>query len=301
MFCILLSGPVFGDGLKWRGRRSAELISYHFDLLEARIVVGIYVQNERDDGEPNTLWIMHPGNVELRPHRGNLKFRHPDEPVGESCLFRYYGAAFETTPGGVMRQVRALVSWDEWVKTKSPEAVHLWPDEDNPEDCCQQLTPVVSSSEHVPFTAWALSGFSKRGPYLVYFEIRLGEPSFSRFVQDPAFFTVDGPASLLARIEHSEIPSIAPGKQDQWLSLLMPFRHFVSLGDGYDVLLMGAPYGDNVEVRDAVEISAAPEQQCGYVARFVTRSPWFNLALRRVDVPMRIEETPTNGVAGLSR
>ena len=278
MFCILMKDPILGGKHTWLGRRTAEILACDLGENEARILAGIYIENVREDQQPNTLQIMHPGNCEITPLPPDIRTKHPDEPAeGEGVFFAHYGRAFTEKPDGTVWQRHVLTAWDTWTDATEEEQVHLW---EGATHQVHHLHPAVDRDEHVPFTAWELSGFNSRGSYLIYFLIRLLPVSFKRFVRDAHFFTIDGPRGLLCRIHH-DIKKMGEAEAETWLPRLELFRSFIDPGEGYDVIIIqkGSAVSAVTE-KDTFHIVQAPEQKCSYAVRYITKSPSFCLGLR---------------------
>jgi hypothetical protein len=290
MLCILLNSPQ-GAGT-WRMRRSVEVLAFHEAKEEVEILFGLYVENRLASGTPNFLGIMHRGNVECFLQPAWPLPLHPAEArnrLSKGVFQEIYGDLFRDI-GGRPRQVSTLTAWDGELFLDAEKQVEpiVWPPEElrrgektefgwpfPSEGCSKPL------GRYIPFTTWKLGPFIEATSYLITFVLRITGETYRKLVDRDNEFTVDGPERLLSRITYDDLYRLPQEERALWHERLERFRSSLLLmGEGYDVIILHAPYSDAVEpLNGSLAIGQAPKQP-PHADRFVTANQGFSMALR---------------------
>lgn len=292
MFCIIVRG-VEGNEY-WRMWRSVETLAYDPSEETVNILFLLYLENLRPDGQKNSLEVLHPGNTsyELLPVPWPFPW-HVDEgqesgsghATRENVLTSLYGRAFAKDDSGCLRHVYGLTPWDSWFDDLGQRPVSIWPAEElvQPNEAMRRKlfpTPLPDDEAFAPFTVFELGPFTRKGPTLLAFRLRLSGNSYRELVEGDKVFTVDGPETLLLRIARKYVPRT--DDPQKWLSQLACFRTYVDIGESYDVILLQRG-SSSQRIRTVREcgIVKAPLQlrQSRGTVRYVTANPRFCLSL----------------------
>lgn len=283
MMCITLRGKSGND--KWQGSRSVEILGYHDNKQRVEILFTLYLKNLSEDGEPNFLEFLHPGNTLCASAKSWPVERHPDEPEGKPYIIEsVYGKAFKTEKNKLY-QMRGLSAWDSWYDNYGREPVVIWPDQEKhlrKRNFIKRVFPSPRSNDFIPFTIFELGPFTTEGPVLIAFKLWFGGETYSRLVGRNETFTVDGPEALLLRIERDYIRNLKPVEQKEWIDRLEPFRNYISMDESYDIIVVNSGLADNIECVRKSGIMRAPIQPASdkKALRYITANPRFALSLR---------------------
>jgi len=277
----------------WRGRRSGETIGYHRQLQEAHILATYYLENMLGDGMENYIDFLHPGNVEVGLMVDSFLSAHPDErdkDVEHNILQSLYGNAFGATNiNGVeaISQTKALSKWDMWYELQESQLVNWAGDPrtlDNPPRL-ERICPSEDSVDFAPFTVWRMGPFRKQGPVLMSLSITLKGKSYREFVDRDRNFWIDGPERLLSRLEYTYVPRVHKKERPFWEKQLCKFKKYMSTGQSYDVVLLGAKFADEVRVTQKSGVTKAMLQleSKDIGVRYITDDPDFTMTLEYVN------------------
>jgi len=293
MMCIILRGGHQKHGSNgWQGRRSVETVGYHHRDKEVRILFSLYLENKLKDEIDNSLFVLHPGKVEynvIDPWPPPLHQDEPNPPKnknGDNILSSVYGKAFKYDNQKLV-QANGLSAWDSWYGWNN-EPVSIWPKSEKNlgfADCVTERLPANDERDFVPFTVFKLGPFRKKGAYLTSFTLTARGETYDRLLRDDPIFTVDGPESLLLRIERDYISKLPSYEQQMWRNELSLFEEYIGLGESYDVILIKNPYADKVKRMWESGIVKAPLQPIpsSVAVRYITRNPGFSLGLKNLD------------------
>lgn len=266
----------------WAGRRSVEVIGYHRDRQEIHILIVLYLENKLPSLD-NYIYVLHPGNVEFKVVRPWPPPWHPDEPRSQPCniLESVYKDAFDDS-GGKLYQVNGLASWDSWYGC-SRERITIWPDEQHLDynNCITQSFGLSDKRDFAPFTELRLGPFTQKGANLISLELLLKGATYARLLDQSPVFIIDGPESLLLRIERDHIRPMSLSEQGKWSNRLDLFGDYIGCGESYDVILIKHPFATAVTRIWRDYITRAPIQPPEQIAeRYITRNSRFCLGLR---------------------
>ena len=305
MLCIAVRG-VEGSGC-WRGWRSVEILGYHEDKVE--ILFLLYLENLANDGEPNWLEVLHPGNTTHELIDRPWPFpNHVDEPeppkfkdgMPKNVLGSIYGKAFEKRGDSErLCHVAGLTAWDSWYVDPERAPVTIWPAEERIDtaEAMRKVFPLSQGDGFVPFTVFRLGPFRRKGLTLLAFKLRLSGETFEKLVEGDKVFTVDGPDTLLLRIKRNYIPDM-PGRPE-WFRQIAQFGQYIGVGESYDVILLSSrSCQEIVKVRECgiVEAPLQPQPRTLGV-RYITANSRFCLSLASAK---NVERNEVRQAVGLS-
>jgi hypothetical protein len=298
MHCIVLGAPRGKDS--WELRRSIELLGFHRENEEVRILFLLYGKNKLpiEEGE-NCLLMMHRGDVQCwwQPSWPlPLHWDEEDAGIEPDCsiLMKLYGEAFElgSEHPKHLSRVNRLSQWDSWEDVE-PEVVHRW------QPSCGVTVgrnvdekifvpphfPVLSLDEDVPFTSWKIGNFTKPGLFLMTFALKFSGESYRRLVTQQSQFTIDGPERLLTRTKYEVLNR---EDRDIWTEQLSLFEREPVLSErGYDVILLGSPLADRIETIAPSGMAQAPRQAESngepLAKRFITLSHDFTMLAQYIN------------------
>jgi len=291
MHCVMMSSPK-GNGLRgsadWHVYRSVELLAYHKTEQRVRILLMILAESLAD--VPNYLKLLHRGNVDCDLVTPSYPLpRHPDENNKNNVgvLESVYGKAFKDCKNCYVQEEKKLTPWDAWMSV-AQRTVALY---GGPNPKTAKLEPknrVPSDGSYVPFCTWELGPFVEKGLYLLAFSLEFHGQTYNHLVNgQDGTFSVDGPRRLLAAIQYRDLMNY-PIDQDYWNCLLGDFNNPETAvkSESYDVILLGPPFADKVEVRadrctNGIHKAAKnqPHELCRHAVRYVTTDQYFTLPL----------------------
>ena len=290
-------------------RRSVEVLGFHKEQREVRILLGLYVENRFQSGHENFLGMMHRGNVECFVRPAWPFPEHPDEHAAKSdgrlggnvdgVLAQVYGQNFQERDGKIY-QVNTMTAWDNYVPILNAEQPIRWsPFSDyGPGEWGLPWSPDVEApplDQWVPFTTWTLGPFTEAASYLITVMLRISGQTYSTLVAREPEFTVDGPERLLSRINYEDLICLRDHERSPWKKRLAPFENsHLLLGEGYDVIVLHSPLADKVQsLGGGIGITPAPRQP-STGDRYVTANQAFCMTLRYSAMP--IQYAPSEAV-----
>lgn len=294
MHSVLIGSPL---GKKvWSLQRSTEIIGYHRSERRVNILLLLLAINKLKTG-PNTLCLMHRGNVQCRMLRSWPMPHHSDEGAGfgPSLLEDLYGDGIQEQGDCLLRQ-KQLTAWDSWHDSQHPERVRPWPPgkeftlEGNlpsMSNWIRQVTPQAAPDSFVPFVKWELGDFTETGLHLIACEMSFSGETYDRLVGNTPVFTVDGPRRLLSRIVYDDLASDVSIAAADYHALLQVFRDPEQrlTATSHDIVLLGPPSArvDDVRVyKDGCTTGIYPAPRPVVrdgIRRFLARDQCFSLAL----------------------
>lgn len=288
MHCIVMSSPKGKEA--WKIYRSVEILGYHQTDRRVKILFTILAENMLAS-EPNVLRFLHRGNVRCQVVQSWPLASHPDERDHnvKGILETLYGKAFEESEGHVLRR-NVLSCCDVWEKIETQNIVD-WPAVSlsslNTEKggYLPQEDPPDNADDYVPFCTWTLPPFPEKGLYLIAFSLQFSGETYRRLVEREPTFSVDGPERVLSVIEYDDFVNYGENKLAQWQARLAEFQDDSKrlAGESYDVIILGDPLADDVEVQQEMcirGIHVAPMQPITRAKRFVTTDQSFTLPLK---------------------
>ena len=280
----------WGKKTAWLGRRSVEVLAYQKNEKCVNILFNVFIENMLRNGTPNSLEILHPGNVTLKPVGSWPPPCHLNEPDShkngkkDNILMSIYKRAFKyESELKTLYQTSGLSVWDSWYGCEDEQVV-FWTNKDIVSRNAFSIampSPQASGNEFVPFSVFRLEGFTESGPTIISFELTIKNETYAKLVGQDPVFTINGPETLLLRIKRKYLDAVQDADKEQWEKRLAEFQQYIGFGESYDVILLKKPYPDELECVWKSGIVKAPIQPPSEVAvRYITAYPRFTLALK---------------------
>lgn len=289
MHCVLLSSPQGKQA--WSVQRSVEILAYH--RSEQRVSIQLMLLARcRMAGEP--LRLLHRGKVQAFWQTRWPLPPHPDEDDRRNggTLHTLYGRAFKEH-GVSFCWTKKLTAWDSWfdVPYDEQEEILVWKPA-SPTDSTVQCELETEAKESgsvgdswMPFTTWLLESPCRVGLCLIVLHLQFSGETYERLLPAGSYFSVDGPRRLVPRIESQDLTDMKPDDRNYWLDRLTAFSRpsCVVPTEAYDVVVMGPPYADRVELEPSFSTSSvidAPLQPKSSGRRFLTTDDLFTITFR---------------------
>jgi hypothetical protein len=221
----------------------------------------MYADNNLNEGVPNHLCMLHPGNVACEEIEAWPLPRHPDESADREGIFsQIYKKAFVERDGAVFQE-RTLTGWDRWADLEDSDRRVFTRRDVAEQDRVRRDFDAAEPSTRVPFTSWTVGPFCKHGSHLLTFRLVLTGVDNMRVIQpyQASEFRIEGPQQIYDHLRFVELTGLSPLERRQWESRLQPFdENRLPSGEGYDVIFLRS--GGKIEIDNLVGATQAPIQ-----------------------------------------